>query len=102
MSSEITILILTDVTLVALILPSTELAVFMSIGIAGGLYMFVRGFRMLARKRLLLNTPTSKIRSASLGLVEVSGSSGTRPTASASATVRRQCTASTRRPQAVL
>ncbi len=73
MSSEITILILTDVTLVALILPSTELAVFMSIGIAGGLYMFVRGFRMLARKRLLLNTPTSKIRSASLGLVEVSG-----------------------------
>lgn len=42
-------------------------------GIAGGLYLFVRGFRLLARKRLLLNTPTSKIRSASLGLVEVSG-----------------------------
>jgi len=28
---------------------------------------------MLARKRLLINTPTSKIRSASLGLIEISG-----------------------------
>lgn len=32
-----------------------------------------RGFRILQRKRLILNTPTSKIRSAALGLVEVSG-----------------------------
>jgi hypothetical protein len=30
-------------------------------------------FSLLARKRLLINTPTSKIRSASVGLVEVSG-----------------------------
>jgi hypothetical protein len=43
------------------------------IGIAGGLYLFLRGFKMLQRKRLILNTPTSKIRSASLGLVEVNG-----------------------------
>ena len=43
------------------------------VGIAGGLYLFVRGFKMLQRKRLILNTPTSKIRSASLGLVEVNG-----------------------------
>lgn len=42
-------------------------------GIAGGLYLFVRGFKMLQRKRLILNTPTSKIRAASLGLVEVNG-----------------------------
>jgi E3 Ubiquitin ligase len=42
-------------------------------GIAGGVYLFVRGFRMLQRKRLILNTPTSKIRAASLGLVEVNG-----------------------------
>ena len=35
--------------------------------------MFFRGFRMLERKRLILNTPSSKIRSASMGLVEVSG-----------------------------
>jgi len=44
-----------------------------AVAIAGGLYSFVRGFRLLARKRLVLNTSASKIRSASLGLVEVSG-----------------------------
>jgi E3 Ubiquitin ligase len=44
-----------------------------SAGIVGGLYLFFRGFHLLARKRLLLNTPTSKIRGASLGLVEVGG-----------------------------
>jgi len=42
-------------------------------GIAGGIYLFVLGFKMLQRKRLILNTPTSKIRSASLGLIEVNG-----------------------------
>jgi hypothetical protein len=44
-----------------------------AIGVAGGVYLFVLGFKMLQRKRLILNTPTSKIRSASLGLVEISG-----------------------------
>jgi hypothetical protein len=43
------------------------------IGIAGGVYLFARGFKILQRKRLILNTPTSKIRSAALGLVEVNG-----------------------------
>jgi len=38
-----------------------------------GVYLFYRGFRMLLRKRLIENTPSSKIRSASIGLVEVSG-----------------------------
>jgi hypothetical protein len=57
----------------ATILPVNELAIVSLIGIAGGLYLFFRGFRLLARKRLLLNTPTSKIRSAAMGLVEVSG-----------------------------
>ena len=38
-----------------------------------GIYLFLRGFRMLQHKRLILNTPLSKIRSASTGLVEVSG-----------------------------
>ncbi len=50
-----------------------HLTLLAAVGFAGGLYLSVRGFRLLARKRLLLNTPTSKIRSASLGLVEVSG-----------------------------
>jgi hypothetical protein len=57
----------------ATILPVNELAIVSLIGIAGGLYLFFRGFQVLASKRLLLNTPTSKIRSASMGLVEVSG-----------------------------
>ena len=59
--------------IVALFFPLNSLTIFSSVGIISGIYLFVRGFRLLARKRLLLNTPTSKIRSASLGLVEVSG-----------------------------
>jgi E3 Ubiquitin ligase len=43
------------------------------LGIAAGIGGFVRGFRLLQRKRLILNTPASKIRSASMGLVEISG-----------------------------
>jgi hypothetical protein len=61
------------VTPVALIFPSGGLALITLAGVAGGLYLFIRGFRLLARKRLLINTPTSKIRSAALGLVEVNG-----------------------------
>src|SRR5438105_12483123 len=45
-----------------------------AIGAAAGVYWFYRGFRLLQRKRLILNTPASKIRSASMGLVEISGS----------------------------
>jgi len=43
------------------------------IGAIAGVYFFCKGFRLLQRKRLILNTPASKIRSASMGLVEVSG-----------------------------
>ena len=42
-------------------------------GTAFGVFLFFRGFRMLQYKRLILNTPFSKIRSASMGLVELSG-----------------------------
>ena len=41
--------------------------------IAAGLYFFARGFSVLARRRLITSTPQSKIRSAAVGLVEVSG-----------------------------
>jgi hypothetical protein len=54
-------------------IPINELTILSLVAIAGGLYFFVSGFRLLARKRLLLTTPTSKIRSAALGLVEVNG-----------------------------
>ena len=43
------------------------------VGAFAGVYLFYQGFRMLLRKRLIENTPSSKIRSASIGLVEVSG-----------------------------
>jgi E3 Ubiquitin ligase len=38
-----------------------------------GVYCFVRGFRLLQRRHLILDTPSSKIRSASIGLVELNG-----------------------------
>jgi len=44
-----------------------------ALGAGLGVYLFYRGFQLLARKRLIMNTPTSKIRSAAMGLVEVSG-----------------------------
>lgn len=44
-----------------------------AIGAGAGLYLFLRGFYLLNRKHLILNTPSSKVRSAALGLVEVSG-----------------------------
>ena len=50
-----------------------KIVVWAMIGAAAGVYLFFRGFRMLQFKRLVLNTPLSKVRSASMGLVELSG-----------------------------
>ena len=44
-----------------------------AIGAAVGVYLFYHGFRLLQRKRLIMDTPSSKIRSASMGLVELNG-----------------------------
>jgi hypothetical protein len=38
-----------------------------------GLFLFYRGFGLLRRRRLILNTPRSTVRGAALGTVEVSG-----------------------------
>jgi E3 Ubiquitin ligase len=43
------------------------------IGLIVGLCLFVQGFRLLQRRHLILDTPVSKVRSASLGMVELSG-----------------------------
>jgi hypothetical protein len=43
------------------------------IGFCTGIVLFLYGFRLLQRRRLILDTPFSKIRSASMGMVEVSG-----------------------------
>ena len=43
------------------------------IGFGAGIYLFLRGFILLRRKRFIENVPQSTIRGASLGLIEVSG-----------------------------
>ncbi len=42
-------------------------------GLGLGIYLFYRGFLLLQRRRVLLDTPVSKVRSASMGMVEISG-----------------------------
>ena len=44
-----------------------------AIGALSGVVFFFRGFQMLRYKRLVLNTPECKIRSAAMGLVEIEG-----------------------------
>jgi len=48
-------------------------AIWSAIGIIAGAVLFYRGFRLLQRKRLILDIPQCTIRGASLGLVEVNG-----------------------------
>jgi hypothetical protein len=43
------------------------------VGLCAGIYLFFQGFRLLQRRHLILDTPVSKIRSASMGMVELSG-----------------------------
>lgn len=51
----------------------TNLLLLCALGFGIGIALFVYGFRLLQRRRLILDTPFSKIRSASLGMVEISG-----------------------------
>jgi hypothetical protein len=44
------------------------------IGLGVGIYLFYKGFSWFKLKRLIENTPTSKIRSLAMGLVEIYGS----------------------------
>jgi len=53
--------------------PGTVFVLIAVLGAAAGLYLFVKGFHLLRFKRLILNTPLSRIHSASIGLVEVTG-----------------------------
>jgi E3 Ubiquitin ligase len=56
-------------------LPSalTDVAPWALLGLGIGVYLFYRGFGLLRRQRLILNTPRSTVRGAAVGLVEVSG-----------------------------
>ena len=49
------------------------LLIYCVVGFCAGIGLFFYGFRLLQRRRLILDTPFSKIRSASMGMVEVSG-----------------------------
>ena len=58
----------------AFISSSLNLPIFWpAIGAGAGIYFFCRGFRLLQRKRLIMDTPTAKVRSAAMGLVELNG-----------------------------
>jgi len=52
---------------------NTRLLFWCAVGFCAGIYLFLHGFRLLGRRRLILDTPVSKIRSASMGMVEISG-----------------------------
>lgn len=51
----------------------SELYFWCALGLCAGIGLFFYGFRLLQRRRLILDTPFSKIRSAAMGMVEVSG-----------------------------
>lgn len=50
-----------------------ELPVYATLALFAGPILFLRGFRDLRVRRMVQNTPTSKIRSMAMGLVEVHG-----------------------------
>src|SRR5437016_14054561 len=50
-----------------------ELQFWCALGFFAGIGLFIYGFRLLQKRRLILDTPFSKIRSAAMGMVEVSG-----------------------------
>lgn len=50
-----------------------KLVLYAGVGFVVGILVFVRGFRMLQRKRLILDTPTARVHSAAIGLVELNG-----------------------------
>ncbi len=51
----------------------SEIQFWCLLGFCMGIGLFIYGFRLLQRRRLILDTPFSKIRSASMGMVEISG-----------------------------
>jgi hypothetical protein len=50
-----------------------EFQVYATMALVAGVFLFIAGFRDLRRLRLIENTPTAKIRSMAMGLVEVVG-----------------------------
>ena len=60
-----------------------HLSIAATLALFGGPALFVSGFRDLRVKRLIQNTPTARIRSMAMGLVEISGKIGARSSVAA-------------------
>jgi hypothetical protein len=60
-----------------------EGALWATAGLTAGPVLYWRGFRMLRKRQLIANTPTSRIRSMAMGLVEISGAVEPRSTVTA-------------------
>ena len=60
-----------------------ETAIWATAGLATGPWLYYRGFRTLRTRRLIANTPTARIRSMAMGLVEINGVVEPRSTLSA-------------------
>ncbi len=54
-------------------MPNLEAAFWATAGLAGGPWLYWRGFRTLRTRRLIADTPTARIRSMAMGLVEING-----------------------------
>lgn len=50
-----------------------DIGFYATVSLFGGLYAFFKGFGWMRRLRLIENTPTARIRSMAMGLVEVNG-----------------------------
>ena len=50
-----------------------NLSIMAGLSLLGGPVLFVQGFRDLRLERMIQNTPTARIRSMAMGLVEISG-----------------------------
>ena len=53
--------------------PPDQLLLYLAAGMVGGFGLFVYGWKIRQRKRLIESIPTSTVRSLALGLVEISG-----------------------------
>lgn len=64
-------------------MPGFQIPLYATAALAAGPWLFYMGFRTMKTRRLIANTPTARIRSMAMGLVEVSGKVEPRSTVTA-------------------